>query len=100
MIRCRTDIFQEPVISLITRLLLAAYLIEAGVLLVAAPWMTVWDQNFFASTFPRLGDWMASGFVRGAVTGIGIITAVAGLRDLAGSFVGRASAGAAHDEHS
>jgi hypothetical protein len=49
---------------------------------------------------PWLGAWMASGFVRGGVTGIGLITTVAGLRDLAGSFVGRASAEPSHDDPS
>ena len=33
---------------------------------------------------PALGSWMASPFVRGAVTGVGVITAFAGLRDLTG----------------
>src|SRR5436190_208431 len=30
-----------------TRLLVAVYLIEAGLLLVAAPWTVWWQQNFF-----------------------------------------------------
>jgi len=68
----------------------AAYLIEAGLLLVVAPWTALWDRNFFARLVPWLGTWMASGFVRGGVTGIGLVTTVAGLRDLASSFVGRA----------
>jgi len=80
----------------------AAYLIEAGLLLVVAPWTALWDGNFFARAVPLLGEWMASGFVRGGVTGIGLLTTVAGLRDLAGSFIGRAGAEQAaslHDDH-
>jgi hypothetical protein len=34
---------------------------------------------------------MASTFVRGGVTGVGIVTAIAGLRDLAGAFLSRRS---------
>jgi hypothetical protein len=34
---------------------------------------------------------MASEFVRGGVTGVGIVTAVAGLRDLAAAFLSRRS---------
>ena len=59
---------------------------------MAAPWLPLWKQNFFARSWPWLGLLMASGFVRGGVSGIGLITTVAGLRDLAGSFVGRAAA--------
>lgn len=68
---------------------MAAYLIEAGLLLALAPWTALWDHNFFARAVPWLGDLMASGFVRGGVTGIGLITTAAGLRDLAASFLSR-----------
>jgi hypothetical protein len=98
LIRCRPDAPPESAIRLITRILVAAYLIEAGLLLALAPWTALWDRNFFARTVPMLGDWMASGFVRGGVSGIGVITTVAGLRDLAASFVGRPSAGGAGDD--
>lgn len=77
---------------------MAAYLIEAGLLLVLAPWTALWDRNFFARAVPWLGVWMANAYVRGGVTGIGLITTIAGLRDLAGSFVGRAAAEPGHDE--
>jgi hypothetical protein len=100
LIRCSTEPPRENTIRLITRLLVAAYLIEAGLLLALAPWTALWDQNFFARTLPWLGAWMASGFVRGGVTGIGLVTTVAGLRDLAGSFVGRASTESPRDDFS
>lgn len=77
---------------------MAAYLIEAGVLLALAPWMALWEHNFFARALPWLGEWMASGYVRGGVTGIGLVTTAAGLRDLAGSFTGRRAA-PPHDGH-
>jgi hypothetical protein len=72
-------------------LLVAAYLVEAGLLLVMAPWTTMWDRNFFGARLPWLGEWMANAFVRGGVTGIGVITALAGLRDLSGAFFRRRS---------
>jgi hypothetical protein len=68
-------------------LLVAAYLIEAGVLLVLAPWSVWWHRNYFAAMFPALGEFMANAFVRGGVTGIGLVTALAGLRDLVGAFL-------------
>jgi hypothetical protein len=63
-------------------------------LLMLAPWTALWDRNVFAQWLPWLADWMASGFVRGGVAGVGVVTTAAGLRDLAGSFVGRSAAGA------
>lgn len=91
MIRCGTDA-RSRIIRLITRLLVAAYLIEAGLLLALAPWTRLWDLNFFARAVPLLGDLMANGFVRGGVTGIGLITTAAGLRDLTASFLSRSQA--------
>lgn len=65
-----------------TRLLIAEYLLAAGVLLVFAPWTAYWDRNQFAATMPALAAWMANDYVRGAVSGVGVITALVGLRDL------------------
>lgn len=70
-------------------MLVAGYLVEAGLLLILAPWTSLWERNFFAASIPWLGWWMANQFVRGAVTGVGVITAAAGLRDLAGAFFSR-----------
>ena len=63
-------------------MLIAGYLVEAGLLLVLAPWTALWDHNYFGTALPWLGSWMTNEFVRGGVTGVGVITAIAGLRDL------------------
>lgn len=65
-----------------TRLLLAAYLMEAGVVLTVGPWTVAWERNYFAHVWPWLGVLMFNAYVRGAVTGVGVITAIAGIRDL------------------
>jgi hypothetical protein len=70
------------IISLFTRVLLAAYFLEAGFILVVAPWSAFWDHNFFADQAPALGPLLDSPFVRGAVSGIGAITAIAGLAEV------------------
>jgi len=62
--------------------LIAAYLVEAGLVLAIAPWTTLWQSNYFAHAWPWLGELMASPYVRGGVTGIGLITFVAGARDV------------------
>jgi len=61
-------------------------------LLVLAPWTNLWDRNLFASTLPWLGEWMSNQFVRGAVTGVGVITAIGGLRDLSAAILARHAA--------
>jgi hypothetical protein len=66
----------------LTRLLLAAYLIVAGISLVIAPWLgDYWERNWFAAAMPALQYWMANDYVRGAVSGIGVVTTLVGLRD-------------------
>jgi hypothetical protein len=70
-------------------LLVAAYLIEAGILLIVAPWMRWWQHNVFVDLAPALAAVMANPFVRGGVTGIGLLTLLGGLRDLASAFFPR-----------
>jgi len=69
-----------------TRVLFAAYFIEAGLVLIVAPWSPFWDRNFFGARLPLLGWLLSNLFVRGAVSGIGGITTLAGLAELAGLF--------------
>jgi hypothetical protein len=69
----------------------ATYLVFAGLLLVVAPWTTLWQQNYFGARFAILGTWMANEFVHGAVSGVGVITAMAGVRDLASTILARRS---------
>lgn len=89
----------EATIRFFSRLLVAAYLIEAGVLLVLAPWSALWDRNYFGHLIPALGAAMASPYARGAVTGVGLVTALGGLRDLVNAFMQRhSSAGPEHTQ--
>jgi len=81
----------EDLIRFALRLLVAAYLVEAGLVLTIAPWTVFWDRNYFAYTIPWVGEWMAIAYVRGAVTGVGLVTAVVGLRDLSGVILARSS---------
>ena len=58
-------------------------------MLILAPWTALWEHNFFGAALPWLGSLMANEFVRGGVTGVGVITAAAGLRDLAAAIFSR-----------
>jgi hypothetical protein len=74
----------EADISFLTRILFAAYFLEAGLILVVAPWSGFWDRNLFLGAVPSLEDVFASPFTRGAVSGVGAITVLAGLAELSG----------------
>lgn len=51
---------------------------------MVAPWSGFWERNAFAQT-PLLAAWLSNAFFRGAVSGIGLITAIAGLAELGGA---------------
>jgi len=61
----------------------------SGLWLLLSPWTALWDQNLFGRMMPTLGAMMANPFVRGAVTGVGVVTVVAGIRELFGVFAAR-----------
>lgn len=60
-----------------------------------APWSTFWDRNFFAEALPALDRVLASPYARGAVSGVGLVTALAGLAELGGAVASRRAASAA-----
>ena len=70
------------IIRTFSRLLFAAYFLEAGFILAVAPWSTFWDQNRFAEARPALEAFLNTAYVRGGVTGVGVITALAGLAEI------------------
>ena len=71
------------------RLLYVAFFLEVGLLLVVLPWSGFWDRNYFAMTWPALRELLTNNFVRGAVTGLGLVNLYAGFADLAIVFAGR-----------
>ena len=54
-----------------------------------APWSGFWDRNLFVEAIPALEPVLASPFARGAVSGVGAVTVIAGLAELVGVFVSR-----------
>jgi hypothetical protein len=53
------------------------------------PWSNFWDHNIFVAMLPRLEDLLASPYARGAVSGVGLITVIAGVMELAAAFTTR-----------
>ena len=58
-------------------------------MLIVTPWTPFWLRNYFAQAWPWLGVYMSSTYVRGAVTGVGLVTAIAGVVDLVSALVAR-----------
>ena len=58
-----------------------AYFVEAGVLLVVVPWTQYWERNFFVE-LSLVRPFLLDPFVRGAVSGIGVVTLLTGLAEL------------------
>lgn len=58
-------------------------------LLLFAPWSMFWERNYFAGLLPSIGWLVSNDFVRGAVSGLGLINLVAGLAELWGVVASR-----------
>lgn len=70
------------IVNVFSRLLLALYLLEAGLLLVITPWSRFWDRNYFTALWPWLDLVMSNPFVKGAVSGVGIVSVLAAIGEI------------------
>ena len=68
---------------MLKRLFLVAYFLEVGLLLVLVPWSAFWDHNYFANTLPGLRQVVSNNYVRGAVSGLGVVNLLMGFNELA-----------------
>ena len=71
------------------RLLLVAFSLEVGFVLIVIPWSTFWDGNYFGQLLPPLRMLITNNFVRGAVSGLGLINISTGLLELLAIFAAR-----------
>ena len=55
-------------------------------MLIVAPWSSFYDRNFFVERLPALAQFLASSITRGAVSGVGVVTALAGLAEFGAAF--------------
>ncbi|MGH9410149.1 MAG: hypothetical protein ACRD1V_11920 [Vicinamibacterales bacterium] len=85
-------------IRTLSRLIFAAYFLEAGLFLAVAPWSAFWEHNRFVESRPAFSHVLNTPYARGAVTGIGLITAIAGLGELGALFASRTRRREAHQQ--
>jgi len=50
-----------------------------GIVLVMVPWTALWDSNYLLQPYPSLRTWVLSGYVRGTVSGLGLVNIVLAL---------------------
>ena len=72
-----------------TRLVLVIFFLEVGLVLTLAPWSAYWDRNYFAETLPVVHALITNNFIRGAVSGLGLVNIFAAAADLFGMFAAR-----------
>jgi hypothetical protein len=57
------------------------------------PWSAFWERNLFVARVPIVREVLLNHFVRGAVSGVGLICLAAALGELAGIFAQRRDRG-------
>jgi len=66
----------------VIRFLLTAFFFEAGLVLVILPWTVYWEENYFVQVLPLLEALLVNNFVRGAVSGLGLLNLAAGFAEI------------------
>ena len=52
-----------------------------GLVLIVAPWTSLWDSNWLLQTHPAVRDVLLNTFTRGAVSGLGLVNIMIALYD-------------------
>ena len=73
----------------VNRLFLILFYLEVGFALIVVPWSAFWDRNYFAQALPAVHTLITNNFVRGAVSGIGIVNIVVGISELIAMMLAR-----------
>lgn len=55
------------------RVVLLLLWLELGLMLILVPWSDMWDINYFLYQYPALGLIMKNPYLRGAVSGLGLV---------------------------
>ncbi len=61
------------------------------------PWTVFWERNYFAQLIPTVRDLMTNNYLRGAVTGLGLVNIWIALSELADLVGGRLPRAPWHD---
>jgi hypothetical protein len=71
---------------------MVAFFFEIGFALLVVPWSAFWDRNYFAEAVPAVHTLITNNFVRGGVSGLGVINLLSGLGELISILLARPEA--------
>ena len=57
-------------------MLLLLLWLEMGLLIILIPWSRFWETNYFLNHYPSLIPILLNPYVRGAISGLGVVDAV------------------------
>lgn len=63
----------------ILRVVMLLVWLELGLVLVLLPWSDIWEVNYFLYQYPVLGFVVKNPFLRGAISGLGIMNVLMAL---------------------
>jgi hypothetical protein len=55
------------------RVVLLLIWLELGLVLILVPWSEFWDINYFLYQYPALGLFVKNPYLRGAISGLGVM---------------------------
>ncbi|MEX2261967.1 MAG: hypothetical protein WD696_08440 [Bryobacteraceae bacterium] len=58
------------------------FCLESGLFLLLFPWSEYWDLNYFASVAPEWRDFWGNAYLRGAVSGLGMLNLYVSLSEI------------------
>ena len=67
---------------LLSRIVFLLFCLEVGLVLLMLPWTLLWDNNYFFSLQPQNSSFWLSNYLRGAVSGIGIVNLWMGIQEI------------------
>jgi hypothetical protein len=63
-------------------LFFALYCLEAGLFFTVVPWTRVWTLNPMLHASPFIAVWADNPFVRGFISGVGVVHLIVGVREV------------------
>jgi hypothetical protein len=63
-------------------LFFALYCLEAGLFFTVVPWTSIWTANSVLHSSATVALWADNAFVRGFVSGVGMLHLILGVREL------------------
>lgn len=63
----------------VLRVILQLIWLELGLVLILLPWSQIWELNYFLYQYPALGFFFKNPFLRGAVSGLGLMNVLLAL---------------------